>query len=182
MILSRLFLVSLVTLLFVDTTLSQDKAENCIRMHGGITLSGDFYSFQSDYSMFGPQRPPNLWRLIFTPTLQFSELIILLFTIVLSSVETNVTTPRTERSSFMQFLLSPVNNIGLASFSPQIGWATFHLGSHTPQYSHLSAGDYQVFGVGVNAGEQLSIGNTINYWIDIITSRNISYPCYITHA
>jgi len=125
MILSRLFLVSLVTLFLVDTILSQDKAENGIHVHGGITLTGDLYSFQSDSSMLRPLRPQNLWRLIFTPTLQFSEQNILPFTIVLSSVETNVTTPRTEGSSFMQFLLSPVNNIGLASFSPQIKWATF---------------------------------------------------------
>jgi len=162
-ILSKLFLVSLVTLLLGETILSQDKAEKGIHVNGGITLPGDIYSFQSDSSMLRPLRPQNLWRLIFTPTLQFSEQNILPFTIVLSSVETNVTTPRTEGSSFMQFLLSPVNNIGLASFSPQIGWATFHLGSHTPQYSHLSAGEYKVFGAGVNAGEQSSISNTNNY-------------------
>jgi hypothetical protein len=66
----------------------------------------------------------------------------------MSIVETNVTTPRTGTSSLTQFILSPVNNLGLASFSPQFGWATFHLGSHTPQYSNLSAGDYQIFGAG----------------------------------
>lgn len=128
----------------------QTNGTGDFHIRGALTLTGDIYTFQSDSSIFRPQRPLNLWRLIFTPTIQFSEQIVLPFNIVLSSIETNETTPRTGGSSFMQFLLSPVNNIGLASFSPQIGWAKFYLGSHVPQYSNLSAGDYQIFGAGVD--------------------------------
>lgn len=138
----------LMELLFTPSAVSQVEADSGIQVHGSITVTGDIYTIQTDTSMFRAQRPPNLWRIIFSPTVQVSETIVLPFHIVLSSVETNVTTPRTGASSFMQFLLSPVNNLGLASFSPHIGWATFHLGSHAPQYSNLSAGDYQIFGVG----------------------------------
>lgn len=135
-------------MMFPKIASAQTDSTGGIQIRGTITLTGDIYTFQSDSNIFRPTRPPNLWRLIFTPTVQITENIILPFNIVLSSVETNETTPKTASSSFMQFLLSPVNDIGLMSFAPKLGWATFFLGSHTPHYSGLSACDYQIFGAG----------------------------------
>lgn len=125
-------------------------SSNDMSFTGSATLSADFYDMQSSpEGMIAPRRPANLYRLVFTPTLSFGDLISLPFTIILNSRETNTITASLPSPSLIQFLQNPLNNLGVLSFSPRIGWVTLHLGTHQPQLSELSAGDAPIFGAGV---------------------------------
>jgi len=64
---------------------------------------------------------------------------------VLSSNQTNFTTPQAQDQSFMQYLQNPMNKILV---SPKYGWAQMHLGKYVPDYSDLSTGNTPVFGGG----------------------------------
>ncbi|MCX6139284.1 MAG: hypothetical protein NTX15_00355 [Candidatus Kapabacteria bacterium] len=118
---------------------------------GNVSLTADFYDYTSDPT--GSQagrRPPQLYRLVFSPTLTLGGLISLPFNIMLTLPETNVTTPSLDNPSFGEYMLNPANAFGFSSFAPRIGWAQFYLGSHTPQYSALSNSDLPLFGAGID--------------------------------
>ncbi len=121
-----------------------------VTVSGSATVSADVYSFSSNDSTQLPRRPSSLYRFIFTPTITIGDYITLPFNIMLSSQETNVVTPNAKNSTFLQFIQNPMNNLGVLSFSPRIGWFQSYLGTHMPQYSELSAGDEQIFGLGID--------------------------------
>jgi len=132
---------------------SQDGTDEVpfIRFSGSAVITGDIYTMDPSHdSTIRPRRPPNLWRFILTPTITIGDYLTLPFNIMLSSRETNTITSATRGTSFLQFLQNPGNNLGFLSISPRIGWAQFHLGTHVPNYSELSSGDCQVFGVGAD--------------------------------
>ena len=130
-----------------DTTKSADSSA-FVKVSGSVTLTADFYNYSSTDSTRPGRRPPALYRLLISPTLSFGDLISRPFHIILTWPETNTITPRTISPTIAQFLENPANALGLSSFTPTIGWAKFHLGSHSPIYSPLSAGDQQIFGGG----------------------------------
>lgn len=148
----RIFIFTCTALAFCCASLELHAQEKSpVTVTGSATVSGDFYSFNSTPdSAEQARRPSSLMRLILTPTLNIGEYISLPFNIMLSSKETNVTTPNAKNSSFLQFIQNPMNNLGFLSFSPRVGWAQAYIGSHVPQYSELSAGDEQIFGAGID--------------------------------
>ncbi len=145
--------VFLISLLIVSKTYAQEANSDSpfVSVSGSVTLTSDFYNYTS--SPGGSQagrRPPSLYRLIFSPVLKFGDIISLPFNIIITTPETNTITPSVSNPTFAQFLQNPANSLGFSSFTPRIGWAEFSLGSHSPSYSSLSAGDQQLFGGGFN--------------------------------
>lgn len=130
-----------------DTTKAVDSS-SFVKVSGSVTLTADFYNYSSTDSTRPGRRPPALYRLLISPTLSFGDLISLPFNIILTWPETNTITPSTISPTIAQFLQNPANALGFSSFTPTIGWAKFHLGSHSPVLSPLSAGDQQLFGGG----------------------------------
>lgn len=125
---------------------SESSSAPAIALTGSAMVTGDFYDFSSSGDVLGgPRRPPSLVRLVLSPTLNIAGRVSLPLVIMFSTRETSTITPPVTDPSISQFLLNQANSF---SISPRLGWAQFHLGSHTPQYSELSAGNIQVFGVG----------------------------------
>ena len=130
------------SLLYAQT---DDKAQ--FSLTGQATLTGDFYSLESEpQGLIRPRRPSSLARLVLTPTVAWGDLKLPL-TLVLSSTQTNVTTPRAPDQSLTQFLQNPMNRV---SFSPEYKWVTINLGTHIPRYSTLSTGNQSAFGAGID--------------------------------
>jgi len=132
---------------------SQDKTgieRSLLSVGGSLTLTGDVYGISATPD--GAERargPANLWRLLFNPVINIGDLASLPLNIMLSSRETNTTTTSVVAPTFIQFLQNPMNNIGMLSFTPRVGWAQASIGSHVPRYSELSTGDEQLFGLGL---------------------------------
>ena len=119
--------------------------ESWFRIDGTARISADYYSMQPDPAgTVSSRRPANLYRLLFAPTMHLGDLHIPV-TFLLSTDQTNVTTPRVAEQNLSQFLENPMNRISIA---PRYEWATVYLGHHVPQYSELSTGDIQLFGAG----------------------------------
>lgn len=127
-----------------------DPEKSAVSVSGSIQLTGDVYGFSATPNgAENPRRPANLWRLLFNPVIHIGDLISLPLSFMLSSRETNTTTQSVVSPSLIQFLQNPMNNIGMLSFMPRVGWAQAALGSHVPSYSELSTGDEQIFGLGL---------------------------------
>jgi hypothetical protein len=122
-----------------------------VSVSGSASITSDFYEFEAKPS--GSQlgrRPAVLHRMLIAPTITIGGLISLPLNVMISFPETNTTTPAISSPSLVDIFTNPANALGLSSFSPKIGWAQLHLGSHTPQLSELSGGDLQLFGLGVD--------------------------------
>ena len=139
----------LLAVLTIDTPLygQTEEEKAALRLRGQVTLSGDVYSLESTpEEAIRPRRPSSLVRFVFTPTLSYGDLHLPL-TLILSSNQTNITTPRAPNQSLIQYLQNPMNRL---SFSPEYKWARLDLGTYTPRYSELTTGNQQVFGGGVD--------------------------------
>lgn len=153
----RLFIVGLVlcscVTLHAQVEVIDDTSSSMpwLRISGNASLSSDFYTYTSD--PLGTQigrRPAALHRLVFTPTISIGSWLSLPLNLMITYPETNTTTPSIQTPSLAEMFTNPANAFGLSSFSPKLGWAQFHLGSHTPRFSELSGGDLQLFGGGVD--------------------------------
>lgn len=120
-----------------------------VRVSGSISLSADYYTYSAspDSAQKG-RRPAQLYRVMFTPTIDFGGDISLPINLNFLTPETNTLTPSVPSPSLSQILQNPANAFGLSSISPKIKWAKFDLGSHSPNYSELTAGDQPLFGAG----------------------------------
>lgn len=151
-----LWLLILSILAFATVAYSQDnldstQSEPWFTISGTASATVDMYDFTSDPT--GSQRgrrPSSLTRLLFSPTLKFGSYFSLPLNLMFTFPETNTTTPRISSPTVSQYLQNPANAFGMSSFSPKLGWAQFHLGSHAPQFSDLSVGDQQIFGGGID--------------------------------
>jgi len=132
---------------------------------GNVTLTADFYNAASADSAQSGRRPPSLYRLLFSPTLNFDDVLSIPLNIVLTAPGTNTLTPGVQHPTLAQFFESPANALGFSTLAPKIGWAQFYLGTQSPSYSPLTAGDVPLFGAGfdLTPGEfrfAFSIGTT----------------------
>ncbi len=115
---------------------------------GSATLSNDLYGFASEgTTAVLARRPPSLTRLVVNTNLMLGGTISLPFSMAFSTTETSTITPPLQNQTLVGFLQNAANNFSL---SPKVDWAEFHLGSHSPQYSELTVGNVQVFGLGTD--------------------------------
>ena len=124
-----------------------EEEKSVLAFQGQAILSADLYQLEaSPDGVISPRRPSSLVRLFCTPTLSYGDFKLPL-TLMISSNQTNATTPRAPHQSLTQYLQNPMNRITL---SPQYKWARVDLGTYTPRYSELSTGNQQVFGAGID--------------------------------
>ncbi len=122
-----------------------DEEEPALTVHGGASLTADFYTKESESGLsFEPRRPATLLRLLCTPVITAGEFS-LPFTLLLSSEQSAVTTPSAPNPSLSQFLQNRGNRLTL---SPEYRWARLDLGTWTPRYSTLTTGNQALFGAG----------------------------------
>lgn len=120
-----------------------------VRVSGSLTLTADYYDYDAspDSAQKG-RRPAQLYRVMFTPTIDFGGDLSLPINLNFLTPETNTLTPSVPSPTLPQILQNPANAFGLSSITPKLKWAQFHLGSHSPTYSELTAGDQPLFGAG----------------------------------
>jgi hypothetical protein len=111
---------------------------------GSIMLFSDFYGLSPTGQPIAARRPTSLHRLIFAPTIYVGDVEIPIY-FLLSTNQTNVTTPVAPNQSFSQFVQNPMNYLNV---SPSYKWIQLHFGSQVPRFSELSIGDLQLFGIG----------------------------------
>ena len=125
-----------------------EKPTPAANLTGSATVSGDFYDFSSQGTIpIGARRPPSLIRFVITPTLTIAGKVSVPFTIAFSTRETSTITPPLQNPSLSGFLQNAASTF---SISPKSDWAEFHLGTHTPNFSELSVGNVQLFGLGAD--------------------------------
>ena len=140
-----LALVALGTLIAQE---SDEAASPFIDFSGSAAISNDLYGFSSEGGIpVIARRPPTLTRFVINTNLTLGGKISLPFSIAFSTTETSTITPPLQNQTLVGFLQNAANNFSL---SPKADWAEFHLGSHTPQFSELTVGNVQVFGLGTD--------------------------------
>ena len=156
-LLSVLYRFTRITLIFVifpgiilvipRTSYSQLDSADEFRFYGNTSLSADFYSMnESGPGNVRARRPATLMRLVVNTGMNYGKFS-MPFTMVLSSNQTNFTTPQAPDQSIWQYFQNPMNRITL---SPKYDWAQLHLGQYIPDYSDLSTGNTPVFGAGMD--------------------------------
>jgi hypothetical protein len=129
-----------------DATLPEPPS---VKVSGSLTLSADFYGHAASPDSAQPsRRPAQLYRVMFTPRIDFGGDFSLPINLNFLTPETNTLTPSVPSPSLPQILQNPANAFGLSSITPRLKWAQFYLGSHSPTYSELTAGDQPLFGAG----------------------------------
>lgn len=128
--------------------LSTQEPDQPVEVKGTAMITADIYDYSSTSSVpITSRRPPSLFRFILTPTVTLGGRVSLPFEIMFSSRETSTITPPIRDPSPAQFLQNAANSFSL---SPKFKWGQFYLGSHSPRFSELSAGNVQVFGLGAD--------------------------------
>ncbi len=139
-----------ICVLHVSTCHSQTAPAPGFTISGSVFLTGDVYGHSTSLpDLMQARRPANLWRMSFSPVMNFSNAVTIPITLMISSRETNALTPAVGSPSLLQILQNPGNTFNL-SVIPTGGWGRLTLGSQSPSYSELSAGDEQVFGAGID--------------------------------
>lgn len=123
------------------------QSEKAFHVSGDLGISTEFYDFTTNDSTLHPRRPDFNYRLFFNPVFHFGEKISLPVSLVATKRFNSAYLPLPNYDNPLQSLTNPNNAIGL---HPTFGWATFHLGSHTADFSELSTGNLPVFGAGVD--------------------------------
>ena len=143
------FLIKWFALIFICSALYgqiQNPDGSPVGVTGGITVTGDFYSMNSDPAdSVDPRRPSSQIRFIISPTLTVGPLD-LPFSMMFSTDQTNTTISYPPKPGFLGYLKNPMNNF---SISPKYKWAQLHLGTFVPRYSDFTSGNRQIFGGGV---------------------------------
>lgn len=127
--------------------LSFGQNESKFSVTGNMGLSTEFYQFNATDSSLLPRRPDFNYRFVFNPTFHFGKKI---------SVPVNLIASRQFSKSYVALPAfdSPLNNLtnpnNAIGISPTFGWATFHMGTHTANFSELSTGNLTIFGAGID--------------------------------
>lgn len=115
------------------------------RVSGNLGISTEFYDFNATDSSLLPRRPDFNYRLFLNPTFHFGKKISIPLSLMATKRFNSAYLPLPTYENPLQHLTNPNNAIGI---SPTFGWATFHFGSHTPDFSELSTGNLPIFGAG----------------------------------
>jgi hypothetical protein len=124
---------------------SQEK-DSTVKLDGNIGLFYDTYSYDvSNYNSFRPRNPSELLRFNFNATIAIGKYFSIPFGINISNQKTSYNLPNLPEENLFSYVQNPRNNIHI---DPKYKWFQLHLGSHTPNYSQLTTGDIQIFGIG----------------------------------
>ena len=149
-----------VFLMFALTNFSYSQVkENKIKIDGNIGLSYDGYNYYTEnYSTFRPRNIEDFLRLNADANLSFGKFFSMSFGINISNQKTSYNLPNLPKENLFDYIQNPRNNIHI---DPKYKWFQAHLGSQTPNYSELTTGDIQIFGLGfeINPGKFILSAN-----------------------
>ena len=150
--------ILLLSSLFFTWTAKSQKSKK-IKFSGSLGLSYDYYNY-SAYNYFGfrPRYEPNIFHLNINARLQMGRYLSIPFGINISNRKVSYNLPNIPNENLVEYVQNPRNNIHI---DPSYKWFKAHLGSHTPQYSTLTTGDIQIFGLGfsMNPGKFILAAN-----------------------
>jgi hypothetical protein len=129
-----------------NQTFAQDQQEKTkFKFAGSVALNQDFYSYNTNDTMYLAYRPMSMTRIMGSASLsygKFSMPFSLSYTLQKSNV--NYYSPISSKFRLRDF----VQNYNQLSLSPTIGKFKAFLGTQVPQYSQLTSGELPVFGAG----------------------------------
>lgn len=141
------YILSLIFIISSGCMYSQQK-EQKVTFNGNIGLFFDTYNYsEENFPTFRPKYPENELRLNANATLQIGEYLSIPFGINISNQKTLYNLPSLPEENLIDFIQNPKNDI---SINPEYKWIKSYLGSQTPNYSSLSTGDTQIFGIGMD--------------------------------
>lgn len=120
------------------------KKEKIISGVLGAKVEG--YDYNTNDTLFRSSYLPFNYRLYVSAKLRLHKKLSIPFSFTYSKRQFNTVLPQLPEQSPLEFIQDPRNNIGL--HPTYNDWATFHLGTHTPNYSELSTGNTPIFGLG----------------------------------
>lgn len=124
------------------------KKDKLFKIDGNLGLFYDMYDYNTtNYPTFRPRYEDNIVRFTANANIQIGKHFSLPFGINISNRKTSYNLPNLPDENLFSYVQNPRNNIHL---DPTYKWVKWHLGSHTPDYSTLTTGDIQIFGVGVD--------------------------------
>lgn len=137
----------LVIFLCLSTSWAIGQENTKFKITGNLGFTTEFYQFDATDSTLLPRRPDFNYRLFFNPTFRFGKNIAIPVSLVATKRFKQAYLPLPTYDNPLRNLTNPNNSIGI---SPTFGWATFHLGSHTANFSELSTGNLPIFGGGID--------------------------------
>ncbi len=144
----RLSVIALLCLGMTVSCVAQTGDSTTWVLSGRTSLYAEYYSLSTEpTSFFYARRPAQLYRLFANPEIRNGSFAIP-FTLMITAQQTNFSTSLAQDQSLRQFVQNPLN---IVACEPRWKWLQLHLGSFTPRWSDLSAGDVQVFGLGADA-------------------------------
>ncbi|MFA7325943.1 MAG: hypothetical protein WC121_04710 [Candidatus Kapaibacterium sp.] len=125
--------------------LSEEKPIE-FQISGNASLTQEVYQFEASDSTLNARHLPNQTRFTYNSSFDY-DLLQVPVTIVLNSRQSNYITAQAPGQNFLQYIQNPLNYV---SISPKYEWAQFHFGSQSPQFSDLTMGNRQIFGLGMD--------------------------------
>ncbi len=133
---------------FTSLNIEAQKKDKLFKMEGNLGLFYDMYDYNTtNYPTFRPRYENNIVRFTANANIQIGKHFSLPFGINISNRKTTYNLPNLPDENLFNYVQNPRNNIHI---DPTYKWIKGHLGSHTPNYSTLTTGDIQIFGVGVD--------------------------------
>ncbi len=145
---SKFFILFLGCILLNASLFAQaNKKKHFVRQSGQVSVSYNWYDAQPvNYPNFRPRYESNILALNANYSIQVGKYFSLPFGIHISNRKKTYNLPELPQESIVSYVQNPRNNVHI---DPTYRWVKLHLGSHTPQYSTLTAGDLQIFGAGI---------------------------------
>lgn len=113
---------------------------------GTLGAKVDGYDYNTSDTLFRASYLPVNYRLYVNAKLKLHKKFSIPFSFTYSKRQFNTVLPQLPNQGPIEFITDPRNNIGL--HPTYNDWATFHLGTHTPNYSELTTGSTPIFGMG----------------------------------
>ena len=139
--------ILILALLFIGNYIYAQEKEKTVSFNGSIGLFLDTYNYsEENYPTFRPRYLDNELRLNVNATLNIGEYLSIPFGLNISNQKTLYNLPSLPEENLIDFIQNPKNDI---SVNPEYKWVKAFLGSQTPNYSTLTTGDTQIFGIGI---------------------------------
>lgn len=114
-------------------------------MDGSIGVFSDFYGINNENVR--ARYPSSLLRFNANVNFHFSDYFTVPVELSISNQETLFDAPNLPKEGIIDFISNPKNNVAI---KPTYKWIQGYLGTHITEYSNLTTGDVNIFGVGVD--------------------------------
>ncbi|MFZ4798049.1 MAG: hypothetical protein ACOYMA_11175 [Bacteroidia bacterium] len=144
------FLLATCFLCYLPTTnlkAQEKKTKNKFKISGNLSVSQEFFSYNSNDSLYRPYRPESVTRFMGSTSFSYGKFSLpfsIAYTLQQGTAEYNSPIPTTFSWSDL------LNYYNQLSLSPTYKSFQGFIGTQIPKYSELTCGDLPVFGLGFN--------------------------------